>query len=68
MHYVLALLLPWVAFLILHRTIPAIVCFILQFTGIGWIIASIWAWIAVSEAKKNATLSDAKPDDTQASD
>ncbi|MCG8491048.1 MAG: YqaE/Pmp3 family membrane protein [Sneathiellales bacterium] len=65
MHYVLALLLPWVVFLILNRTVPAILCFILQFTLIGWIGAAIWAWIAVGRAKKNAILSDAKPDDTK---
>jgi len=40
---VLAVIFPWLYFVLKGKTIPAIICLVLQLTGIGWIPAAIWA-------------------------
>jgi TM2 domain-containing membrane protein YozV len=39
----LAILIPWLSFIINGKILRGIVCFILQITIIGWIPAAIWA-------------------------
>jgi hypothetical protein len=40
---ILAIVFPWLYFLIRSKSVSAILCFVLQITGIGWIIAAVWA-------------------------
>jgi len=48
MRYLIALLLPWLAFFTMGRVFSGIICLILQVTLIGWLPASLWAMMAVS--------------------
>jgi uncharacterized membrane protein YqaE (UPF0057 family) len=48
MRYVLALLLPWLAFFTMGMVLSGIVCLILQLTVIGWLPATIWAFFAIN--------------------
>lgn len=48
MRYLIALLLPWVAFFTMGKVLQGIICLILQITLIGWPIAAIWAVLSVS--------------------
>jgi uncharacterized membrane protein YqaE (UPF0057 family) len=48
MRYILALLLPWLTFFTMGKILQGIICLILQITLIGWLPASIWALISVS--------------------
>lgn len=47
MRYLIAILLPWLAFFTIGKPISAIVCLILQIVLIGWPVAAIWALLAV---------------------
>jgi hypothetical protein len=40
---ILAIVFPWLYFLIKSKSIAAILCLALQITGIGWIVAAFWA-------------------------
>jgi len=48
MLYFWALLLPSLAMLFCGKPFQAIICLILQVTVLGWIPATIWAWLVVS--------------------
>ena len=48
---VLAILLPWLSFLLRGKLFSGILCIILQLTCIGWIPAAIWAVISLNNAK-----------------
>src|SRR3978361_1703984 len=48
MRYLIALLLPWLAFFTLGMPISGVICLILQLTLIGWLPAAIWAFFAVN--------------------
>lgn len=52
----IAILLPWLSFLLRGKIIAGIICLILQITLIGWIPAMIWAVVARSNAKTNEKL------------
>jgi uncharacterized membrane protein YqaE (UPF0057 family) len=39
----LAILVPWLSFLLRGRIITGIICLLLQITLVGWIPAAIWA-------------------------
>ena len=43
---VLAIIFPWLYFVLKGKIVPAIICLVLQLTGIGWIPAAVWALIA----------------------
>lgn len=49
----LAILLPWLSFMLRGRILTGILCLILQITLIGWIPAAIWAVISLQEAREN---------------
>ncbi|WIG56153.1 MAG: hypothetical protein OJF61_001941 [Rhodanobacteraceae bacterium] len=49
MRYLIALLLPWLAFLTVGKPFSAIVCLILQCTLLAWPLAAIWAMFGVHE-------------------
>lgn len=48
MLYLSALILPSLAMLLCGKPVQAIICLVLQLTVLGWIPATIWAWLVVS--------------------
>jgi uncharacterized membrane protein YqaE (UPF0057 family) len=48
MRYLLALFVPWVVFFSMGKVIQGTICLILQITLIGWIPATIWAFMSIS--------------------
>jgi hypothetical protein len=52
----LAILLPWLSFLIRGKIFAGIFCLILQITLIGWLPAAIWAVVAHSNEKTQNKL------------
>jgi type IV secretory pathway TrbD component len=49
----IAILLPWLSFLLRGKILTGIFCAILQITIIGWIPAAIWALASLSNARAN---------------
>jgi len=49
----LAILLPWLSFMLRGRILTGILCLVLQITIIGWIPAAAWAVISLNEARAN---------------
>jgi len=47
MRYLLALFLPWVVFFTMGKVGQGILCLILQCTIIGWLPATIWAFVTI---------------------
>ena len=47
MRYLLALLFPWAVFFTMGKIGQGIVCLLLQITIIGWLPATIWAFISI---------------------
>ncbi|MBQ7135262.1 YqaE/Pmp3 family membrane protein [Campylobacter sp.] len=45
MRFLLCLIIPWLGFFTIGRPIAGVICLILQFTLIGWLPASIWAYL-----------------------
>ncbi len=48
MRYLVALIFPWLTFFTMGKIFQGILCLILQITLIGWLPATIWAMISVS--------------------
>jgi uncharacterized membrane protein YqaE (UPF0057 family) len=51
MRYLIAILLPWLAFFTMGKVFQGFICLILQLTLIGWLPAAIWAVVSVSNYK-----------------
>ena len=49
---VVAVLLPWLALLLIGRVFQAILCLILQVTVLGWIPAALWAVVVVQDDRR----------------
>ncbi len=49
----LAILLPWLSFLLRGKLISGILCLVLQITILGWIPAAIWAVVSLTEARED---------------
>ncbi|MBO6185113.1 MAG: YqaE/Pmp3 family membrane protein [Chryseobacterium sp.] len=47
----LAILLPFLSFIVRGKIITGIVCFILQITILGWIPAAIWAALSLQNER-----------------
>jgi len=47
----IAILVPWLSFLLRGRILHGIICLILQCTLIGWIPAAIWAVLDLQNAR-----------------
>ena len=47
MRYLLALFFPWVVFFTMGKIGQGIICLILQCTLIGWLPATIWAFVSI---------------------
>jgi uncharacterized membrane protein YqaE (UPF0057 family) len=48
MRYLVALFLPWLSFFTMGKVGQGILCLILQITIVGWLPATIWAFISIS--------------------
>lgn len=49
----LAILLPWLSFILRGHIFRGILCLLLQITVLGWIPAAVWAVISLNEARAN---------------
>lgn len=58
--FIIALLLPWLAFFTIGRWIQGFLCLILQLTLIGWIPAAIWAVYALSQYQTDKKIKAAR--------
>jgi len=47
----IAILLPWLSFLMRGRILHFIICLILQITLIGWLPAAIWAVVDLQNTR-----------------
>ena len=52
----LAILLPWLSFLLRGKILSGIVCLVLQCTLIGWLPAALWAINSRSNANTDKKL------------
>jgi uncharacterized membrane protein YqaE (UPF0057 family) len=48
MRYLLALFLPFAVFFTMGKVFQGILCLILQITIIGWLPATIWAFVSIA--------------------
>lgn len=56
MRLLIALILPWLAFLTIGRPVAGVICLILQLTLIGWLPATIWAVYALGQYKTDKKI------------
>ena len=47
MRYLVALFFPWISLFTMGKVGQGILCLILQLTLIGWIPATIWAFVSI---------------------
>lgn len=47
----IAILLPWLSFLLRGRILTGLFCLLLQITILGWIPAAIWAVISLQNSR-----------------
>lgn len=47
----LAILLPFLSFMVRGKILTGIICLILQITVIGWLPAAIWAGLSLNNAR-----------------
>lgn len=47
----IAILLPWLSFLLRGKILSGILCLILQCTILGWIPAAIWAVVSLDNSR-----------------
>ena len=47
MRYLVALFFPWLTFFTMGKVFQGFLCLLLQITVIGWLPATIWAFVAV---------------------
>jgi|SRR5579871_2060455 len=48
MIYLLAILLPWLSLIVIGKVFQGLICLVLQLTLIGWLPATIWALLSIS--------------------
>jgi uncharacterized membrane protein YqaE (UPF0057 family) len=51
MRYLIALFLPWLSFFTMGKVFQGFICLILQLTLIGWLPATLWAFVSISNYK-----------------
>lgn len=49
----IAILLPWLSFLLRGKILSGILCLILQITLIGWLPAAIWAVVSLNNSRED---------------
>lgn len=47
----IAILLPWLSFLLRGKLLSGILCLLLQCTILGWIPAAIWAVVSLNDSR-----------------
>ncbi|MFN8251232.1 MAG: YqaE/Pmp3 family membrane protein [Ferruginibacter sp.] len=47
----LAILLPWLSFILRGKVLTGVICLLLQLTLLGWIPAAIWAVVSLNNAR-----------------
>lgn len=47
----IAILLPWLSFLLRGKLLSGLLCLVLQITVLGWIPAAVWAVISLQNAR-----------------
>ena len=47
----LAIILPWLSFMLRGKILTGILCLILQITIVGWIPAAIWAVVSLQNQR-----------------
>lgn len=47
----IAILLPWLSFLLRGRILTGVLCLLLQITILGWIPAAVWAVVSLNNAR-----------------
>ncbi|WP_282628330.1 YqaE/Pmp3 family membrane protein [Empedobacter sedimenti] len=57
---ILAVLLPWLSFILRGKIIQGIICLILQITLIGWLPAAIWAVASLLDGRNKARINKVK--------
>ena len=53
---ILAVLLPWLSFILRGKIIQGVICLILQITLIGWLPAAIWAAASLLDSRNKARI------------
>ena len=48
MRYLIALFLPWLTFFTMGKPFQGLICLLLQLSLIGWLPATIWAFVSIS--------------------
>ncbi|RTL02264.1 MAG: YqaE/Pmp3 family membrane protein [Proteobacteria bacterium] len=56
MRYILALFFPWLTFFTMSKPFQGIICLVLQITLIGWIPATIWSFISITNFENQQRL------------
>jgi len=62
MRYLIALFFPWISFFTMGKVGQGFLCLILQCTIIGWLPATIWAFVTINgynADKRTARLEEA---------
>ncbi len=49
----LAIILPWLSFILRGHILSGILCLILQVTLIGWVPAAVWALMSLHNSRAN---------------
>lgn len=52
----IAILLPWLSFLLRGKIVAGIICLVLQVTLIGWLPAMLWAVISRSNERSERSI------------
>ena len=52
----IAILLPWLSFILRGKILSGIICLILQITLIGWLPAAIWAVMSRVDGKNKKRI------------
>lgn len=53
---ILAVLLPWLSFILRGKIIQGVICIILQITLIGWLPAAIWAVASLLDGRNKSRI------------
>ena len=57
---ILAVLLPWLSFILRGKIIQGVICLILQITLIGWLPAAIWAVASLLDGRNKSRINKVK--------
>lgn len=49
MRYLIAIVFPWLSFILQGKIVSGVICLILQLTFLGWLPASVWAILSINK-------------------